>query len=86
MSSYSPGSWEWFALDAWIPYDERSNKKIVKAGQKNKTHVEIEAANGIHYVVDLTQLVQWQKNLPGKQRKIRWNDGTLPRTKQKVGT
>ena len=79
-------TWEWKAGDAWVPYDEKSNQKIVKAARKNKTIVEISAPSGTIYIIDLIGGRQVQKNAPSKSRRVRWNDGSLPRTLPKVGT
>lgn len=79
-------SWEWKSADGWVQYDHKSNKKITKAAKNNKPSVEIALPNGAYYLVDLVQNRQIQKNAPTKTRRIRWNDGSLPRTKTKVGT
>jgi hypothetical protein len=79
-------SWEWKSGDGWIPYDDKSNLKIIKAAKKNKTSVEVAAPSGTVYVIDLIGGKQVQKNAPSRARRIRWNDGSLPRSVPKVGT
>lgn len=79
-------SWEWKSADGWIQYDHKSNKKIAKASKHAKDSVEITLPSGAHYLVDLVNMRQIQKNAPTKTRRVRWNDGSLPRTKTKVGT
>jgi hypothetical protein len=79
-------SWEWKSADGWIQYDYKCNKKIIKAAKNNKTSVEITLASGARYLIDLVNNRQIQKNAPTKTRRVRYNDGSLPRTVPKVGT
>ena len=79
-------TWEWKSGDAWVPFDSKSNEKILKAVKKKKTQVEITLPSGAKYMVDLVTNRQIQKNSPTKTRRVRYNDGSLPRTKPKVST
>lgn len=77
-------SWEWKAKDAWTPYDHKANKKIIKAAKNGKSSVEITLPSGAKYLIDLVNYRQIQKNAPTKTRRVRYNDGSLPRTKPKT--
>lgn len=79
-------SWEWRSLDSWVPYDFKANKKIAKGALKQKASVEITGGNGVTYIIDMVNRRQFQKNAPSKYRKIRYNDGSLPRSIPKIGT
>lgn len=78
-------SWEWRSLDSWVQYEFKPNKKIAKASLKGKPSVEIQSSNGVYYIIDLVNLRQYQKNNMSKARKIRYNDGSLPRVIPKIG-